>query len=84
MGDKTSLTEAQHLTMSELDYPQDHNLGQAEADYLLPLTSEELSTLNMALALFEERAHSEGDQSSKESACKMYNRVKYDGLIESL
>lgn len=84
MENKSELTEVQHLTMKGLDYPERQNLRQRDADYLLPLSSDEISTIKMALSLLEDRAMSEGDAEKSSQAGTLYSRVKYDGLVKSI
>lgn len=58
-------------------------LDRDEADYVLPITEDELRTLKFALSLMEVRAQSEDDESTQRCANILYNRVKRDGLIEA-
>ena len=60
-------------------------LDEDEADYYLPITEEELSTLKAAVGMWEHRMLEEGDVEAQRKMNHIYNRLKDrggDGLID--
>jgi hypothetical protein len=79
---KNSLSDVQHLTQEALDYPDDYQLGQADADYLLALSEEEADALQFALSVAMIRLEQENDEETLHDVNNIFWRVKYDGLID--
>jgi len=75
-----NLNDAKKLTLEQYDDEDmaSFELDATEADHALYLNEEERATLYSALCSWEDRMHSENDQTAQAIANILANRVSYD------